>query len=180
MHITKNSLQLANIDVSDSLDNIRSYSKCATKVDTIYDDLDYVTKNLNKLNDEGLKEKLVTILTYLINLSDYSSKLQKLISKPQVIRINEKQKTFSLDEVIKNRSVIRFENEVIKLTKREIQCLYYMLQGKSAKETGEVLFISHRTVETYINQLKRKFKCHTKLELLSKINSQASFYETLS
>lgn len=53
------------------------------------------------------------------------------------------------------------------LTSREIQCVLFLMQGKSAKETARLMNISHRTVEGYIDTIKVKLGCRTKLELLS-------------
>jgi DNA-binding CsgD family transcriptional regulator len=36
-----------------------------------------------------------------------------------------------------------------KLSPRENQCLYWTLQGKTAKEAGMILNLSQRTVECY-------------------------------
>ncbi|MFI4955545.1 MAG: helix-turn-helix transcriptional regulator [Gammaproteobacteria bacterium] len=54
-----------------------------------------------------------------------------------------------------------------KLTLREEQCLQHVLIGRTAKETAKTLGISYRTVEDYLNNLKIKFNCHKKRELLA-------------
>ena len=48
----------------------------------------------------------------------------------------------------------------IKLTKRELECLYCLSRGKTAKEIGRFLNISPRTVETYCTNLKNKTNYH--------------------
>ncbi|MEO8402099.1 MAG: LuxR C-terminal-related transcriptional regulator [Gammaproteobacteria bacterium] len=53
-------------------------------------------------------------------------------------------------------------------TKREKECLFYILRGKTARETGKLLNLSTRTIETYINNLKIKLNVSTKSELISK------------
>ena len=60
----------------------------------------------------------------------------------------------------------------IKLTKRQSECLFFLLRGKTAKESAKILKICHRTVENYIDQLKLKFNCQTKSELISKALDQ--------
>src|SRR5262249_16201397 len=54
------------------------------------------------------------------------------------------------------------------LSMRQEECLYYLLKGFTAKETGKILNLSHRTVEKYLNNLKDKFKCHKKTNLITK------------
>lgn len=54
----------------------------------------------------------------------------------------------------------------IKLTKREAECLSLILRGKTAKEIGNLLNISGRTIEHYFSSLKEKFNCSTKSMLI--------------
>lgn len=55
-----------------------------------------------------------------------------------------------------------------KLSKRESECLFYLLRGSTAKETAKILEISSKTVEYYIENLKNKFTACTRAELISK------------
>lgn len=57
----------------------------------------------------------------------------------------------------------------IKLTRREQECLKYLVQGKSAKQTANLLNLSPRTVEIYLDTLKSKLNCRTKLALVGKV-----------
>lgn len=43
------------------------------------------------------------------------------------------------------------------ISKRELECLYNLLQGKSAKESARILNLSHRTVETHLENIKARF-----------------------
>lgn len=52
-----------------------------------------------------------------------------------------------------------------KLSLRERQCLRYLLDGKSAKETASDLKLSHRTVEFYFENIKNKLNCWSKQEV---------------
>lgn len=53
------------------------------------------------------------------------------------------------------------------LTRKEYQCLELYLVGKSAIETGEILNISRRTVETHFVNIKTKLNIYSKSELNS-------------
>jgi DNA-binding CsgD family transcriptional regulator len=57
----------------------------------------------------------------------------------------------------------------IKISDRERICVCYLLRGMSAREIGETIFRSQRTVEDHIANLKRKFNCRTKSELINKL-----------
>lgn len=55
------------------------------------------------------------------------------------------------------------------LTKRELEVLSLIVLGDTAKEIGQSLGISFRTVEAYINTLKFKLGCQSKREIIKKV-----------
>lgn len=58
----------------------------------------------------------------------------------------------------------------IKLSSREIECIRHLLQGYTATETANLLNLSKRTVEHYLENIKLKSNCYSKLELFNKFN----------
>ncbi|NQY41725.1 MAG: hypothetical protein HRT87_00015 [Legionellales bacterium] len=58
----------------------------------------------------------------------------------------------------------------VTISKREWQCIKMLEHGKSAKETGDILGLSNRTIETFFSSLKIKFKVSKKREILEIIN----------
>lgn len=54
------------------------------------------------------------------------------------------------------------------LTNQESLCLFYLLRGKTAREIGQILNRSHRTIEIHIDHIKKKFSCSKKSELIEK------------
>lgn len=52
------------------------------------------------------------------------------------------------------------------LTCRQHECLYYLVQGNSAKQIGNILGLSYRTIEYYLNIQKKKFNCKNRQELI--------------
>lgn len=54
------------------------------------------------------------------------------------------------------------------LSKRENECLYHIIRGKTAKEIATLLGISFRTVETHLAHIKEKFKVSSRSELIDK------------
>lgn len=55
-----------------------------------------------------------------------------------------------------------------KVSRREKECLYYLAQGMTAKEIARVLSLSPRTIEFYIENMKKKFNCSNRIELIAK------------
>lgn len=52
------------------------------------------------------------------------------------------------------------------LTKRELECLFFLLRGKTAAQIANFLFLSKRTVENHIVNIKQKLNCTKKSELI--------------
>lgn len=78
---------------------------------------------------------------------------------------------FSLKE---NFQIDAFLNEIsklklgwTKLTKREIDCAFFLVQGKSNKEIAVKLNTSPRAVEDYVISIRYKMNCKSKSELIS-------------
>lgn len=53
-----------------------------------------------------------------------------------------------------------------KLTSREEDCLSYIVRGKTSVQIANFLCISRRTVETHIDNIKDKFSCTKKSDLI--------------
>lgn len=58
--------------------------------------------------------------------------------------------------------------DISSITPREWDCLKLCIQAKSSKESAKLLGISPRTVEFHLDNLKTKFNCKNKKELISK------------
>ena len=54
----------------------------------------------------------------------------------------------------------------IYFSKREAECMVYLLKGKSIKAVAKRLNLSPRTVEYYIENMKKKLDCKTKFDLI--------------
>ncbi len=69
------------------------------------------------------------------------------------------------ENVVKGLGMEKYLEEASLLTTRERQCLKGLLKGNTAKDTANLYKLSHRTVESYFENLKRKLKCLTKRDL---------------
>ncbi|MBL0941549.1 MAG: helix-turn-helix transcriptional regulator [Alphaproteobacteria bacterium] len=67
--------------------------------------------------------------------------------------------------IISNQNYVYAKCEK-KLTQRELECMFYLMRGRSYKRIAKILNISPRTVEEYITNVKLKFGCNTKDELI--------------
>jgi len=107
-----------------------------------------IRDNQNKvigLSGSAAEIKQAQLLKWLQAFTQSNNHLQKKSSEPQSLSIS-----FS------------FEN----LTRRQSECLFYLIRGKSAKSIANILSISPRTVESHIQATKEKLKCYNKQELI--------------
>lgn len=56
-------------------------------------------------------------------------------------------------------------------TKREAECMVWMLRGKTINGVAEKLKLSPRTVEFYLKNMKIKLSCRTKSDLIGAIHA---------
>jgi DNA-binding CsgD family transcriptional regulator len=52
------------------------------------------------------------------------------------------------------------------ISKRELDCIFYLLRGNSMKMIAKILNISPRTVESYLEQVRVKLKCTNRADLI--------------
>lgn len=87
------------------------------------------------------------------------------ISLPFAPKIEVISKEININKFLKEISTIK--RDWTKLTKRELDCAYHLVLGKTNKEIAIILGLSPRTVEEYTNNIKRKMNCKNKAELIA-------------
>ncbi|MGC8483754.1 MAG: helix-turn-helix transcriptional regulator [Thermodesulfobium sp.] len=114
------------------------------------------------------KNKLLDI----ISLEDIKSSASPTIS-PKVFESSQETSSIE-DQNIKqflsttpiHKFFLNVNEQDITLSFQEFRCLALLSQGKTAKEIGNSLKISQRTVEEYIDNIKRKVKMNTRSQLI--------------
>lgn len=127
----------------------------------------------------GVGENICPELWYSSQTTRDNNEVSKLpggVSLAEIIENEAKEFSLSIqgDEhtkpsEIKQVDCIRVNNITVPLSKREAECLYHLRLGKSAKLTAAELFLSPRTVESHIENIKQKACVRTKIELLSQL-----------
>ncbi|HEX2548480.1 MAG TPA: helix-turn-helix transcriptional regulator [Gammaproteobacteria bacterium] len=62
-----------------------------------------------------------------------------------------------------------FHIDNVYFSKQETQCLRLLILGKTIKLIGQHMHLSPRTVEYYLENIKRKLAVRTKPELIEKV-----------
>jgi DNA-binding CsgD family transcriptional regulator len=73
-------------------------------------------------------------------------------------------------ETLRRREV--FEDE--QLTPQELQIALQVAEGKTNKEVGAALFLSHKTIEFHLSRIYRKLDMHSRAELIRRFASGAA------
>ena len=72
-------------------------------------------------------------------------------------------------EVIQDAAIERSQHQLeerLNLTTREREVLEQLVEGHSNVEIGQILHLSHRTIEKYVSSLLRKSKLNNRIELV--------------
>jgi DNA-binding CsgD family transcriptional regulator len=106
---------------------------------------------------KGMLHKMPSIMSLedrlLLRAQFNEVQLQATAQTPEIIL----QSTWSPGEKYKD----------IILSRREIDLTIQLLRGNTAKHIAKTLCLSPRTIEFYLQRMKKKFKCHTKTELIN-------------
>ena len=66
------------------------------------------------------------------------------------------------------KTELKHTNLLKQLSKRELQALKLFLQGYTISQVADVIHLSPRTIEMYLQKLKEKLHCESKSELIMK------------
>lgn len=88
------------------------------------------------------------------------------ISMIPVIQLESSKKIKFFKQIGKHKNLSLLK---LNLTPREIECLRYYFQGKTAREIGIFLKLSSRTIEHYMDKIKDKLLCNNRSELFTRL-----------
>jgi len=105
------------------------------------------------------------------SLIDTSNEARLLCRKKKLIipsndEIAQREKNFIINTALNKFRIDT--NLSVKITRREIECLYLLSLGKTSKSIAISLGIAPRTVNHYIEQLKLKLNCYNREQLVNK------------
>lgn len=106
----------------------------------------------------------------------YLSQLDVLenISRQFIVRADALINEFEKNKIIP--IICNIGNKNTMLSTRQHQCATYILQGKTSKEIAHQLNLSVRTIESYIEDIKHKFNCKNKTDLILTLSRHLPTY----
>ena len=72
-----------------------------------------------------------------------------------------------IDQTVIKRFPLTTERGVVFISKREAECVRHLSSSKTVKEIAKAMDLSPRTVESYLNNIKNKLNCSSKLEIIN-------------
>ncbi len=73
-----------------------------------------------------------------------------------------------------NNLIENFQEKILAMpynfSKRELECLYHLCSGSTAKEIARIMAISYRTVEIYIEKIREKTQTKNKASIVAKFS----------
>lgn len=118
--------------------------------------------------------KIIAAVSYKTPLCDRSGKnigilgMGFLLNETnEMISLFEK-KGFLVDRNMMNSVVSNENNQITKLSERQLDCLFYLIKGMTFKQIGNELNLSPRTVEHYIEKIKIRLDCFSRSDLIAK------------
>jgi len=114
----------------------------------------------------GTKSSDPSIINKYINeLDSYENFLLIFQEKARAIIHTAKKLKLRLEDTTNTNIKSGYQFGNLYLTKREFQCINYLIRGKTAEEISVILNISKRTAETHIKNIKEKMNCFNQFRL---------------
>lgn len=127
----------------------------------------YIANIKTQLNVNNTRDILeLSIIKGYLNIVPLGIFNQLFLDQNHSLSSNHIQIINSESKLLHNN--IKF-NGGVKLTNREFDCAKLLMNGCRIKEIAAIINLSPRTVETHINNLKIKFDCRDKIELIIKL-----------
>lgn len=141
-----------------------------TVLNSIYNDTEVITRNEFKIIEELIVRKGGTnIHTLSVRMPWYNQDNKIIGLFGCSIVLDKNPLADSLAQInalglLNKPRTTKINNQ--EFTDRERDCLRYTVRGYSAKQVASILHLSPRTVEEYLNNIKRKLNIHSKSELI--------------
>lgn len=173
-------------DIGNGITLIRKFHKCT---DFYY----FGTSADNKKIFDFYINNIKLLERFIIYFMDAASKIIKNANEHRIVipdtkitlaqlknnDINNIEESFINSTPIKKIRINDGSSEMI-LSSRQVDCIAGLILGKNAKHISKDLNLSIRTIENYIYNLKIKFNCYSKTDLIQKlkpfINSGANCF----
>ena len=117
-------------------------------------------------------------------IAEYTLKMQDLLVaatfEENKLELPSFQQTFSIKQTKNSKTVTIVHkplNTPIHLTIQQGKCLFFILNGMTAEQIAINMDLSHRTIESYTENIRQILHCSTSKQLITFYNDQCSLLE---
>ncbi|MDF1796742.1 MAG: LuxR family transcriptional regulator [Coxiellaceae bacterium] len=153
---------VVNLTVSTAVQVARQTTQPKSLLNT---DINDFLDQLHQLRDE-VNEQVAdyTLCSDDNELDEHVQSIIEILSNNSDLELNNKKKQFSEHELIyKHQQTHR----PVHISKRQAVCLHFLAKGLSGKQIADQMYISPRTVEDHITNMKRALGCRNSKELIA-------------
>lgn len=116
-------------------------------------------------------------------------RMHEFISRAEKVKVNdevstnygillaEHNKAANMKSMLKVMPELMYTRANATVTVRQREVLTYYMQGLTAQEIAAELNLSYRTIERHLDNIRSKFKCNSRRQLLSKLLSEGFTFE---
>jgi DNA-binding NarL/FixJ family response regulator len=166
-----------------SIDELSQLSLSLNKIDIIVSEIEIKDGNIQDLL-KIINKKIPIIIFTSKPYSNNLSKLLKMGVSDYILKSSKKDLITNSIEKVYNKSIgtkfinlnyLKLNKNKVNLSKREIQVLRYLIDGKRNVEISKILKINQKTVNTYKTRVFNKTKSINTIELYKYANESKLF-----
>lgn len=108
---------------------------------------------------------------FTLKMEDYTIDMAEVLGELEFKKEFPKMKIPNLNKkkyFLKRTGLIDKQSLIPDFTLREVECISFLFKGKTAPQIADILNLSPRTVEYYIENIKNKLDCTSKSETIEK------------
>lgn len=116
------------------------------------------------------RNEIIALVSYISDLTH-----SNIVDVSKFLNLTRNKQGSGPIAIKQNGFLIDGQHPDIVLSTRQSELMFFLLRGEPIKKIAAILNLSQRTLENYIDDLKHKFNCYTKSELISKAISMGYF-----
>lgn len=110
-------------------------------------------------------KKLRSFLSYKFPLKNKVDKVIGLFGMSVLLDDSETMNTWLIESSYLHLTNLLSLNK--DLTLRQLDCLYYLVRGMTMKQIAQAMNLAPKTIEHYLESIKKKLNCQSRTELIS-------------
>ena len=156
--------QFRNLDKQVMTKNCR-----ALALDIMHSSIGWISFLAEKIPLTNKDGKVIGVFCNAIDISSLS-----LFKYSQILRKVDSKIINSYDKAAKY--ILTHDHSPLPLTQRQQECVFLLIRGKTLKQIADILNLSVRTIESYVEAIKYRLGCTHKTQIIEKAIANEFLY----